>query len=82
MITVIIYGVILLISLFADVKPGTNLYLIIVNATSILRFLFLLQGISFIHYYINEMKLPKVATVVATIFALMLSSDNNYAWDT
>ncbi|HJF30923.1 MAG TPA: YybS family protein [Sporosarcina psychrophila] len=72
-ITVILYGVILLITLFTDMKPGTNLYLIIVNATTLLRFLFLLQGVSLIHYYVNEMKLPKVATVVATIFALVLT---------
>ncbi|MEK4405603.1 DUF2232 domain-containing protein [Sporosarcina sp. FSL K6-6792] len=73
MIALILYGAILLITLFAGVKPGTNLYLITVNATTVLRFLFLLQGVSLIHYYVNEMKLPKVATVVATIFALMLA---------
>lgn len=72
-ITLILYGALLLITLFAAVKPGTNLYLTIVNATTVLRFLFLLQGVSLIHYYINEMKLPKVATVVATIFALMFA---------
>jgi uncharacterized protein YybS (DUF2232 family) len=72
-ITVILYGVILLITFFTDMKPGTNLHLIITNATVILRFLFLLQGISLIHYYVNEKKLPKVATVAATIFALMLT---------
>jgi len=72
-ITVVLYGVILLISLFVEMKPGTNLFLITNNATVILRTLFLLQGISFIHYYMNEMKLPKVATVVATIFALLLT---------
>lgn len=73
MIAVILYGAILLITLFADVEPGTNLYLVTLNATTVLRFLFLLQGVSLIHYYVNEMKLPKVATVVATIFALMLA---------
>ncbi|MBO0587546.1 YybS family protein [Sporosarcina sp. E16_8] len=73
MITVVLYGAILLIQLFADVVPGTNLYLVIVNATTVLRFLLLLQGVSLIHYYVNEMKLPKVATVVATIFALVLA---------
>jgi uncharacterized protein YybS (DUF2232 family) len=72
-ITLILYGAILLITLFADLKPGTNLYLISVNATTVLRFLFLLQGVSLIHYYVNEKKLPKVVTVVATIFALMLT---------
>ncbi|NYF25557.1 YybS family protein [Sporosarcina sp. JAI121] len=72
-ITVILYGAILLISLLMEMQPGTNLYLITGNATVILRFLFLLQGISFIHYYMNEMKSPKVVTVIATIFALLLT---------
>jgi uncharacterized protein YybS (DUF2232 family) len=72
-IAVILYGAILLISLLTEMEPGSNLYLITSNATVILRFLFLLQGISLIHYYINEMKLPKVASVVATIFALLLT---------
>jgi uncharacterized protein YybS (DUF2232 family) len=72
-IALILYGAILLIALFADVKSGTNLHLITVNATTVLRFLFLLQGVSLIHYYVNEMKLPKVATFIATIFALMLA---------
>ena len=39
-ITLILYGAILLITLFADLKPGTNLYLISVNATTVLRFFF------------------------------------------
>jgi uncharacterized protein YybS (DUF2232 family) len=72
-IALILYGAILLIALFADVKSGTNLHLITINATTVLRFLFLLQGVSLIHYYVNEMKLPKVATFIATIFALMLA---------
>ena len=32
-----------------------------------------MQGISLIHHYMYEMKLPKVVTVIATVFALMLS---------
>ncbi|WP_318616550.1 YybS family protein [Sporosarcina sp. YIM B06819] len=71
--TVILYGVVLLLSLFVATEPGTNFYLISINATMILRFLFLLQGISLIHHYMHEMKLPKVVTVVATGFALLLS---------
>ncbi|WP_342507557.1 YybS family protein [Sporosarcina sp. FSL K6-2383] len=71
--TVIVYGIVLLLSLFVPAEPGTNYYLITINATMILRFLFLLQGISFVHYFIYEMKVPKVMSVVATIFALLLS---------
>ncbi|WP_342513861.1 YybS family protein [Sporosarcina sp. FSL K6-1522] len=73
MMTVFLYGIVLLMSLFVKMEPGTNFYLLVINATMILRFLFLLQGISLIHHYMYEMKLPKVVTVIATIFALMLS---------
>lgn len=70
--TVIVYGIVLLWSLFAPAEPGTNLYLISINATMILRFLFLLQGISLVHHFIYNMKAPKVMIVVATVFALIL----------
>ena len=44
-----------------------------VNATVIFRMLLLLQGISLIHFYMNEMKLPKWGTIMATILAFFLS---------
>src|SRR6185437_12823288 len=72
-ITVIVYGVILLLTYTVKMEPGTNLYLICLNATIILRTLFLLQGISLIHYYMYKMKLPKVVTFVATLFALLFN---------
>jgi len=71
--TVIVYGIVLLWSLFAPAEPGTNLYLISINATMILRFLFLLQGVSLVHHFIYNTKAPKVMTVVVTVFALILS---------
>jgi len=71
--TVIVYGIVLLSSLFVPAEPGTNFYLLSINATMILRFLFLLQGISLVHHFIYNMKAPKVMTVVVTIFALVLS---------
>lgn len=71
--TVIVYGIVLLWSLFVPAEPGTNIDLIFINATMILRFLFLLQGISLVHHFIYKMKAPRVMTVVATIFALILS---------
>lgn len=73
MMTVVIYGIVLLMSLFVKMEPGTNLYLITLNATTILRFLLLLQGISLIHHYMHETKLPKVVTGITTILALLLS---------
>lgn len=71
--TVILYGVLLLMSLFVTTEPGTNFYLITINATLILRFLFLLQGISLVHYFMSKIKSPKVVTVIVTGFALLLS---------
>lgn len=71
-ITVFVYGIILILNMTVAMEPGTDLYLICINATIILRTLFLLQGISLIHYYLHETKLPKVVTVVGTLFALFL----------
>lgn len=71
--TVIVYGIVLLLSLFVPAEPGTNFYLLSNNATMILQFLFLLQGISLVYHIVYTMKAPKVMTVVVTIFALALS---------
>ncbi|MCG7335120.1 YybS family protein [Sporosarcina sp. ACRSM] len=71
-ITVLAYGVVLLLNMTVAMEPGTDLYLICVNATIILRTLFLLQGIALIHFYLHETKLPKAVTVVGTLFALFL----------
>lgn len=73
MLTVVLYGVILLVSFIDNPAPGTNMYLLLINATIILRTLFLLQGIAFLHFYITEMKFPTVVKVFATIIALMIS---------
>lgn len=71
--TVIVYGIVLLLSLFIPAEPGTNFYLISNNATMILRFLFLLQGISLVYHIVYTMKASKVMTVIVTIFALVMS---------
>ena len=73
LITVWYYLLILLSGFIFDMAQGTNMNLIYINATVILRFLFFLQGISLIHYYMNEKKLPKWVTVISTVFALFLS---------
>lgn len=65
--------VVLLLPLFLKIEQGTTLYLTYVNASVILRFLFLIQGISFIHFYMHEMKLPKWLTVISTIIAFLLN---------
>lgn len=73
LLTVWFYLLVLLLPLITTVEEGTTLYLIVINATFILRFLFILQGISFIHHYMYEMKLPKWVTVISTIIAILLS---------
>lgn len=73
LLTVWFYLLILLLPFFTTVEEGTTLYLIVINATFIFRFLFILQGISFVHHYLYEMKLPKWVTVISTIIAILLS---------
>jgi len=72
-ITIFIYGFIILLPYIMDLSPESSAYLLYVNATVILRVLLLLQGLSLIQYFIYKMKLPTVATVFATIFALLFS---------
>lgn len=67
------YLLVLLAGIFFDIKQGTQAYIIYTNAMILLRFLFLIQGVSFIHYFMKETKLPKWMTVISTIFALLLS---------
>ena len=70
---VILYGVILLLQFTMKMEVGSTFYLMHVNATVILRSLFLLQGISFVLYYLHEMKVPKMVTVFGAVFAVLLS---------
>lgn len=72
-ITVWVFLVILALPFIANVDQGTTLNLTYVNASVIFRFLFLIQGISLIHYFMFKMKLPTWALVMSTILAVMLS---------
>lgn len=72
-ITVWCYLIILLLPLMTTLEEGSTLALTYINASVILRFLFLLQGISFIHHYMFEMKLPRWGTILSTILAILLS---------
>ena len=67
------YLVILILPWIVNVEQGSTLNLTYVNATIIFRFLFLIQGISLIHYYMSEKKLPTWVTVISTVSALLLS---------
>ncbi|MGN7385975.1 YybS family protein [Sporosarcina sp. SAFN-015] len=72
-ITIFIYGLIILLPYIMDLKPESSAFLLYVNATIILRVLLLLQGLALVQYFMYKMKLPTVATVFATIFALLFS---------
>ncbi|WP_252504958.1 YybS family protein [Sporosarcina sp. Marseille-Q4943] len=72
-ITIFIYGLIILLPWMMDLKPESSAYLLYVNATIILRFLLLLQGLALIHYFMYKMKVPAIVTVLSTIFALLFS---------
>lgn len=71
--TVWSYLVILLLPIMTTIEEGTTLYLTYVNASTILKLLLIVQGVSLIHYYMYEMKMPKWGTIISTIFAIILS---------
>lgn len=73
MITIWSYLLILLLPLLMTVDEDTTLYLIVVNATAILRLLFAVQGLALIHHYMYEMKLPIWVTIISTIIAVLLT---------
>lgn len=73
LITLLVYGVVLLIPLFSKMDPNTGFYVMIVNASIILRFLFFIQGLSLIYFSMHAMKLPTIVPIIATVFALIFS---------
>lgn len=68
------YFAILAITLFVKPEVGTFIYMVIFNLSSLLSLLFMLQGISFIQFYMHQQGWPKWTTVVGTILALPLHS--------
>ncbi|WJY26800.1 MULTISPECIES: YybS family protein [Sporosarcina] len=71
--TIVVYAAVVLLSFFLGKDTTSTGYLIYMNAILILRFAFLLQGLSLIYYFLHERKTPRAVTVIATIFALMLN---------
>ena len=67
------YLAVLLIGLLGAPEQGSTLYLAYVNASVILRFLFLIQGLSLIHFYMNEKNSPKWLKVILTLMAFPLA---------
>lgn len=72
-LTVWVYLLILVVPLFVAIEEESTFFLIVVNASMILRLLFIVQGLSLIHYYMYEAKLPKWGTVISTVFAILLA---------
>ncbi|WP_147300771.1 YybS family protein [Sporosarcina sp. BI001-red] len=71
--TIVVYAVIILSSLLMGNDTTSTYYLFYINAVVILRFAFLLQGLSLIYYFLNERKLPRFITIITTVFAIMLN---------
>lgn len=72
-LTVWVYMIIILLPLFMNIEPGSTAELTYINGSFILRFLFLLQGISFIHHAMHEMKTQKWLTILLSIVAILFS---------
>ena len=71
--TIVIYALVILSSFLIGNDTTSTGYLIYINAMVILRFAFLLQGLSLIYYFLHERKQPGFITVLATMFAVMLN---------
>lgn len=72
-LTVWVYMLIILLPIFMTIQPGSTAELTYINGSFILRFLFLLQGISFIFHMMHSMKAHKALTIVLVIAAIFLS---------
>ncbi|MFC9540644.1 YybS family protein [Lysinibacillus sp. NPDC056959] len=68
------YMIVLCINLFVRPEFGSTLDIIVLNVSSILWMLLILQGISFIHYFISKKEMPNAVKWIATLLALPLSS--------
>lgn len=64
------YLIILVISIFINPEVGSTLYTIVINFTYILWILLTLQGVSFLHFLIEEKKYPKFLKVLVVIVAI------------
>lgn len=71
--TIVIYALVILSSFLMGSDTTSTGYLFYINAMVILRFAFLLQGLSLIYYFLHERKLPRFITILATVFAVVLN---------
>ncbi|QDQ00712.1 DUF2232 domain-containing protein [Lysinibacillus fusiformis] len=68
------YMIVLSINLFIHPESGTMLDIIVLNVSYILWLLLILQGISFIHYFISKKGMPNAVKWIASLLAIPLSS--------
>ncbi|MGG2057246.1 YybS family protein [Lysinibacillus pakistanensis] len=68
------YMIVLCINLFIRPDLGSTLDVIVINVSYILWVLLILQGISFIHYFISKKGMPVGVKWIATLLAIPLSS--------
>ncbi|MDW0111235.1 YybS family protein [Sporosarcina aquimarina] len=71
--TIVVYALVILSSFLMGGDTTSTGYLLYINAMVILRFAFLLQGLSLIYYFLHERKLPRFITILATVFAVVLN---------
>lgn len=72
-ITIFIYGLLVLLPFMMDMEPGDSSYLLYINGTLILRTLLLLQGLALVYYVMHKMKLRWYVTFFSTVLALAFS---------
>lgn len=68
-----VYMLIILMPLLFGVESDSMAELIYINASFLLRFLFFLQGIAFIHHVIHTLKPRKWLPILATLVAFLFS---------
>lgn len=68
------YLVILIVNFVASPAPGSTLHMVTLNISMILWILLVLQGISFVHFFVAAKGLPKALAWIATVLALPLYS--------
>ncbi|MGE7941198.1 YybS family protein [Lysinibacillus xylanilyticus] len=68
------YMIVLCINLFMRPEFGSTLDIIVLNVSYVLWMLLILQGISFLHYFISKKEMPNGVKWIATLLALPLSS--------
>lgn len=68
------YMLVLIVKLFIKPESGSFADMSFLNLSFLLSTLLLLQGMSFIHYYVHEQEWPKWIAIISTILALPLYS--------